>query len=188
MSRHFNFIDLPLAGLYRVERKLISDKRGFFSRFYCTEEFKKIGNNHSISQINYTLTQRRGAIRGMHFQRPPHTETKIVSCIRGEVLDVVVDVRIKSPTFLMWHAELLSETNSSSLFIPDGFAHGFQTLSDDCQLIYIHSTNYMPDSEGALNPMDPKLDINWPLEVTDMSERDQNCTMLIDGFEGVDLP
>ena len=185
MSQRFDFIETPLAGLVRVDRKPIVDNRGFFSRFFCVEEFKQIGFTQPIAQMNHTLTKRKGAIRGMHFQHPPYTENKVVTCIQGEILDVAVDIRKGSETFLQWHAERLSADNQFSLYIPAGFAHGFQTLTDDCELLYIHSALYAPNAEGALNALDPTLAIDWPLEVTELSERDFNHPMLNPQFEGI---
>ena len=188
MSKRFSFIETPLAGLYRVERKILEDQRGFFARFYCEDEFKEIGFNKSVVQMNQTLTRNRGAIRGLHFQHPPHSEIKLVTCLRGEILDVAVDIRKGSPTYLKWHAEHLSAKNHASLLIPDGFAHGFQTLTEDCQLLYLHSSFYAPKAEGALNALDPALAINWPLEVTEMSERDKNHSLLSrTKFEGINV-
>lgn len=187
MSQRFDFIETPLDGLVRVDRKPIVDTRGFLSRFFCAEEFMEIGFTQPIAQMNHTLTRQEGAIRGMHFQVPPHTENKIVTCIQGEILDVAVDVRKDSPTFLQWHAEVISAKSHTSLFIPRGFAHGFQALVADSELLYIHSAFHMPDAEGALNAFDPALAINWPLEVTEISERDRNHPMLDSQFEGVVL-
>lgn len=187
MNKYFDFVETPLVGLFRVDRKPSIDRRGFFSRFFCEEEFKEIGFNQSIPQMNHTLTIQRGAIRGMHFQYPPHTETKIVTCIHGEILDVAVDIRKGSPTFLQCHTEVLSAENQSSLFIPDGFAHGFQTLTDDCGLFYMHSALYAPDAEGALNAFDPILALDWPLEMAEISERDRNHPMLDSQFEGIEI-
>ena len=148
-------------------------------------EFKQIGFTQSITQINYTLTKQKGTIRGMHFHYQPHTETKIVACTQGQVFDVALDVRKGSSTFLQWHAELLSADNQSSLYIPDGFAHGFQALSENCELIYLHTGLYTSDKEGALNAMDPTFAIDWPLEVSEISERDRNHPLLDSQFEGV---
>ena len=114
----------------------------------------------------------------MHFQNPPHMEKKIVTCLQGEVLDIAVDIRKGSPTFLNWHSEILNSENQSSFCIPSGFAHGFQTLTDNCQLLYIHSEFYKPDAEGVLNAFDSKIHIAWPLDVTEMSDRDRNSTLL----------
>ena len=185
MSEKFDFIETPLAGLVRVDRKPKIDNRGFFSRFFCAEEFKQVGLSLSIAQINHTLTKQKGAIRGMHFHYQPYTETKIVACTKGEILDVAVDIRKGSSTFLQWHAEILSADNQSSLYIPGGFAHGFQALSDNCELIYLHTGFYTPEKEGALNALDSTLAIDWPLEVTEISERDHKHPMLDPQFEGV---
>jgi dTDP-4-dehydrorhamnose 3,5-epimerase len=186
MSR-FEIQNLPLAGLKRVTRKAHSDARGFISRIFCDAELAEAGWHGPIRQINHARTVRSGALRGMHYQRPPHCEMKLVSCIRGEVWDVAVDVRAGSPTFLKWHAERLSEDNQHALLIPEGFAHGFQAITDNVELLYCHSAAYIPDHEAALNPLDPRLGIAWPLPVTEMSERDRNYPMLSDFFKGVAL-
>ena len=122
----FELVNTPIEGLKVIQRKPISDERGFLSRLYCEDDFKLMGIDKRITQINQTLTKKKGAIRGMHFQLPPFSETKIVSCISGEIFDVAVDLRKGSPTFLKWHMEILSEKNQKSFLIPEGFAHGFQ--------------------------------------------------------------
>jgi dTDP-4-dehydrorhamnose 3,5-epimerase len=176
---------LPLAGLKRVERQRLGDARGFFTRVFCADELRAAGWRERVSQINHTMTARKGTVRGMHFQRPPHAEMKLVSCLRGEVFDVAVDLRRGSPTFLKWHAEPLAAGNNRALLIPKGFAHGFQTLTDDAELIYCHSAAYDAASEGGLNPRDPKLAIAWPLPIVEMSARDANAPMLDGTFSGV---
>lgn len=186
MSR-FDFIPTPLSGLMLVQRKAIEDHRGFLSRFYCAEEFRAAGIDKPVAQINHTLTRQRGAVRGLHFQHPPHAETKLVSCLKGEVLDVAVDLRRDSPTFLHWHGEILSAANRKSLLIPEGYAHGFQTLTEDCELIYLHTSPYHPESEGALNMADPRLSIAWPLPANDISERDRNHPFISQNFQGIVL-
>ena len=138
-----------------------------------------------MAQINHTLTRRRGTVRGLHFQNPPHAEDKLVSCLRGSVFDVGVDLRQGSATFLHWHGEILSADNGRGLLIPRGFAHGFQTLEDDCELLYLHSSAYVPKAEGALNARDPRLNIHWPLEFTDISERDTNHPPITHEFTGI---
>lgn len=178
MSQHFKFIETKIEGLYVIKQNLIEDDRGFFGRFFCAEDFKELGFSKSIKQMNHSSTKHRGSIRGMHFQNPPYSETKVVSCIKGKVFDVAVDIRKDSPTYLHWHAEVLSADDESSFYIPDGFAHGFQTLTDNCQLLYVHSEFYRPDSEGVFNAFDSKLDIVWPLDVTKMSDRDRNSPLL----------
>jgi len=186
MSR-FDFTATPLSGLVSVQRKAIEDGRGFLSRFYCAEEYREAGLNKAVVQINQTLTRKKGAVRGLHFQYPPHAETKLVSCLRGEVLDVAVDLRHGSPTFLQWHGEVLSATNRKSLLIPEGFAHGFQTLTGNCELFYLHTEFYRPETEGALNVSDPLLGIAWSLPIVDLSARDRNHAFIDKNFQGVVL-
>jgi len=181
----FDFIPTPLAGLTLVQRKAIEDQRGFLSRFYCADEFREAGLNKPITQINHTLTRNKGAVRGLHFQYPPHAETKLVSCLHGEIFDVAVDLRRGSPTFLHWHGVLLSAQNRQSLLIPEGFAHGFQALTGDCELIYLHTAAYHPEAEDALNAGDPRLGIAWPLAITGISERDRNHKLIEQDFQGI---
>ena len=186
MSR-FTILDTPMADLKIVERQQLSDSRGFLSRLFCAEEIAAAGWHKPIAQINQTLTQMQGTIRGVHFQRPPYAEMKLVSCLRGAVWDVVVDLRAGSPTFLQWHAEELSAANHRALLIPEGFAHGFQALSADCELIYLHSRAYTPTAEAGLNSQDPMLSIIWPLAITELSARDAQHPMLNHQFKGVAL-
>jgi len=181
----FDCFDTPLAGLKIVQRKPIEDARGFLSRFYCAEEFKVFGFIAPVSQINHTLTHKKGTVRGLHYQQPPHAEIKLVSCLKGEIFDVAVDLRKNSPTFLHWHGEVLSESNQRSLLIPEGFAHGFQTLTDDCELIYLHTAPYVKEAEAALNVTDSRVGIKWPLEITELSERDRSHPMIKNDFEGI---
>lgn len=181
----FVAIPTPLAGLVVVQRKRLEDMRGFFSRLFCADELSTVGFALPIAQINQTLTRKRGAVRGLHFQHPPHAEDKFVSCLRGEIFDVAVDLRRGSPTFLTWHAEMLSAENSRSLFIPQGFAHGFQALTDDCELLYLHSRPYAAQAEGALNVNDPALNIAWPLAFTDISQRDSAHPRITEEFNGI---
>ncbi|MDQ0572436.1 dTDP-4-dehydrorhamnose 3,5-epimerase [Variovorax paradoxus] len=181
----FSIRDTSLNGLHVVQRRKVEDSRGFFSRFFCADEIATAGFLRPISQINHTLTKRRGSVRGMHFQFPPHSEDKFVSCLRGEVFDVAVDLRKDSPTFLQWHAEILTADNDRSLLIPQGFAHGFQTLVDDVELLYLHSVPYAQSAEGGLSPTDPKLAIAWPLELTELSPRDAAHPHLTNDFDGI---
>lgn len=179
--------DLPLPGLKFVERQRIGDSRGFLSRLFCAEELVAAGWVKPIAQVNHTFTAMRGTVRGMHFQRPPHAEMKLVSCIRGEVWDVAVDVRIGSPTFLHWHAGSLSAENGRAMLIPEGFAHGFQALTDDVELLYCHSAAYSHSAEAGLNPLDARLAITWPLPISELSVRDKSHPLIETGFEGVRL-
>lgn len=183
----FDFISTPLDGLTLVQRKAIEDQRGFLSRFYCADEFREAGLYKPIAQINHTLTRSKGAVRGLHFQYSPHAEAKLVSCLQGEIFDVAVDLRCGSPTFLQWHGVKLSALNRQSLLIPEGFAHGFQTLTEDCELIYLHTASYQPEAEGALNVTDPKIGITWPLTIADLSERDRNHKLIEQDFQGIKL-
>jgi dTDP-4-dehydrorhamnose 3,5-epimerase len=186
MSR-FEFIPTPLNGLLVVQRQLLADTRGFLSRFYCAEEFKTAGVNTPIAQINHTLTKQQGAVRGLHFQYPPNAETKIVSCLSGIIWDVAVDIRHDSQTFLHWHGEVLSAENRKSLLIPEGFAHGFQALTANCELIYCHTQAYHAESEGALSVYDSRLNIAWQLPITDLSLRDSNHPFIDSDFHGIAL-
>ena len=184
-TARFYFHPTLLSGLAVIQRKPIEDDRGFFCRFYCAVEFGEAGLRKPIAQINPTFTRKKGAVRGLHFQYPPHAETKIVSCLKGKIFDVAVDLRKGSPTFLCWHGEILSASNRKSLLIPEGFAHGFQTLTKDCELIYLHTASYVPDAEGGLNVLDPRFTIAWPLEIAELSERDRTHPMLAADFEGI---
>ena len=183
----FEINDLPLQGLKLVKRKPLIDARGFLSRLFCDEEFEQAGINLPIKQINHTRTTKQGAVRGMHFQRPPFADAKFVSCLEGIVFDVAVDLRVNSPTYLQWHGARLSAENHNSLYIPEGFAHGFQALTNDCELLYLHTASYHPTAEGALNALDPCLSIAWPLEVTERSDRDKNHLFVDHQFSGVSL-
>ena len=187
MLSRFAVTDLPLAGLKLVERQRLGDARGFLSRLFCAEELGAAGWKQPIVQINHTHTARCGTVRGVHFQCPPHAEMKLVSCIRGEVWDVAIDVRAGSETLLHWHAERLSADNGRALLIPEGFAHGFQALTNDVELLYCHSAAYTATAEAGLNAKDPKLAIPWPLQITELSSRDARHPMLNEQFAGVAL-
>ncbi|WP_054758351.1 dTDP-4-dehydrorhamnose 3,5-epimerase family protein [Methylomonas koyamae] len=183
----FEVIATPLAGLKLIRRRCSEDSRGYFSRFFCAAELNAAGFSEPVAQINQTLTRRCGAVRGMHFQAPPHAEIKLVSCLRGRIFDVAVDLRRGSSTFLHWFGVELSAQNRESLLIPQGFAHGFQTLADDCELLYLHSTAYAPAAEGALHALEPRVAIDWPLAITEMSERDRQHPNLTSDFQGIEL-
>jgi dTDP-4-dehydrorhamnose 3,5-epimerase len=186
-NNRFDFHPTLLDGLWIVQRKPINDQRGFFCRFFCAEEFEVVGWKKPIAQINHTCTVTSGAIRGLHFQYPPYAESKIVSCLSGEVYDVAVDIRKGSPTFLQWHGEILSAVNQRSLLIPEGFAHGFQTLTENCELIYLHSEAFHSQAEGALHLADPGIGIVWPLAAAELSERDHNHPFIDSAFAGLSL-
>ena len=179
--------ECSLKGLKLVTRSRHGDQRGFFSRIFCKEELSAVGWIEPIVQINHSYTAKKGTVRGFHFQHPPYAEMKLVSCIRGEVWDVAIDLRRGSKTFLKHHAETLSAENGRALLIPEGFAHGFQALSDDVELLYCHSQPYTPDAEARLNPLDPTIAIEWPLAVAELSLRDAGQPMLNPDFKGVVL-
>lgn len=187
MSTRFAILDTPLFGLQILQRKPISDSRGALERLFCSNELHTLVPGKSISQVNHTLTARTGTVRGMHFQHPPHAETKFVSCLRGEIFDVAVDIRHNSPSFLRWHAEVISASNHKTLVIPEGFAHGFQTLTDDCEILYFHTAPYQPEAEAGLNAQDPRLAIAWPLPLAELSLRDAAHSLISDVFTGVVL-
>lgn len=186
MSR-FQVVQAPIAGLAILERSTMADSRGSLSRIFCGKELEPAGWTGAIAQINHTLTRQVGTVRGMHYQHPPNAETKVVSCLRGAVWDVAVDIRKGSSTFLKWHAERLSAENQRALLIPKGFAHGFQCLEPDSELIYLHSDYFAPANEGGLAPLDPVLSISWPLPVADMSSRDLSHPMITKDFAGLIL-
>lgn len=186
MSR-FAVTETGIEGLHVVERQRLGDERGFLSRLFCAEELAAAGWHKPIAQINHTWTRIKGTVRGMHFQRPPHAEMKLVSCVRGAVWDVALDLRAGSPTFLQWHAVELSADNARALLIPEGFAHGFQALSEDCELLYLHSAPYAAQAEGGISATDPALAIEWPLPLALQSERDRAFPRLPEDFTGLDL-
>ena len=174
-----------LAGSFIIEPKVLKDDRGWFARFYCKNEFKEIGHEKEWVQLNHSVTNKKGSIRGMHYQVHPFREIKMVKCIAGTVYDVIVDLRKNSPTFLKWFGAELSAENRKMLYIPEGFAHGFQCLEDNCELIYHHSEFYVPDSEGGIRYNDPMISIEWPLPVTVISQRDQSHPLLDENFKGI---
>ncbi len=182
---HLTIHDTHISGLRIIERHSFEDRRGYFERLYSHKEFDSLLQDRMIKQINHTFTRKKGTVRGLHYQHPPFSEVKIVSCLKGSVWDVAVDLRKKSPTFLQYHAIRMSEDDSISFWIPEGFAHGFQTLTHDCKMLYLHTKEYMPNSEGALNATDPKVKVEWPLKISDISDKDRGHPFISKGFEGV---
>ena len=179
------FTATPLKGSYIIENNPFKDDRGLFARVYCKNSIRTLGDNPVIEQINYSLTKKKGSIRGMHFQYPPKSEIKMVRCLTGSVYDVIVDIRRNSPTFLNWYGQILSADNMKMMYIPKGFAHGFQTLEGNCSLLYLHSDSYTPSHEEALRYNDPRIEIDWPIEVTEISSKDQNRPLITDDFTGI---
>lgn len=172
------FNKTKIEGLYIIEPELKTDERGYFARIFCQEEFRKIGIKFNIVQINCSLTKEKGTIRGMHFQKDPKAEDKIVQCIKGTIYDVVVDLRKHSPTYGKWIAEELTEDNKKMFLIPKGFAHGFQTLTQDCELLYFMSEFYSPDYASGVQWNNPFFNINWPIKNPILSDKDKNWPLI----------
>lgn len=174
-----------LKGAYVIDLQPFSDDRGWFARYYCKDEFGSIGHVKEWVQMNHSVSYQRGTLRGMHFQVPPYQEIKMVRCIAGAVLDVIVDLRKDSASFLQVYAQELSAANRKMLYIPEGFAHGFQTLTENAELIYHHTEFYKPGAEGGLRYDDPALGIQWPLPVAVISDRDQRHPIIDKNFKGI---
>ena len=177
----------PLAGLAVASGGARADQRGSFARLFCERELAALIGTRRIVQSNLSKTTSVGAVRGLHFQHPPHAEMKLVRCLRGRVLDVAVDLRAGSPTFLHWFAQELSPGNGRMMIIPEGFAHGFQVLEPDSEMLYLHTAFYDAPSEGGLRHDDPRLAIDWPLPAADLSERDQRHPLIPSDFAGISL-
>jgi len=174
-----------LVGAFTIDVHPSQDSRGWFARTFCKNEFKKIGHTGEWLQLNHSFTRELGTIRGMHFQLAPHREIKLVRCIAGSVFDVIIDLRKESPTFLKWFGLELSAMNRKMIYIPEGFAHGFQTLTDNAELIYHHSQFYEPGCEGGIRYNDPAIAIEWPSKLTNISERDEQHPLLTNQFKGI---
>ena len=179
------FHPLNLSGAYVIELEPRGDERGRFIRLFCANELQKIGHVKPIVNVNYSYTQKKGAVRGMHFQYPPDAEIKIVKCLRGTIWDCIVDVRKNSPTYLQWEGVELTETNNRMIYVPEGFAHGFQALTDDVEIVYFVSNFYAPNNEAGLRFDDPALNIPWQTDVTEVSARDRAHPLLDGDFQGV---
>jgi dTDP-4-dehydrorhamnose 3,5-epimerase len=177
----------PISGLFVAETTPFTDERGSFARLFCDQELAEIFGDRRVTQINQSITQSVGAIRGLHFQTAPHAEMKLVRCLEGRVWDVAVDLRKDSPTFLQWHAEELSPSDMKMMVIPEGFAHGFQTLEPNSRLLYLHTASYAPSAEGGVRFDDPMVDIAWPRDPVDLSNRDSSHPLLKSGFEGISV-
>lgn len=174
-----------LNSLLVVERRPRGDERGSLSRLYSAEIWRELGLGDRVVEINHTSTRHRGTVRGMHFQTAPSAEDKFVTVLRGCVFDVAVDLRQGSPTLRHWHGETLSAQNRRAMLIPKGFAHGFQTLEDDCELLYCHTAAYDPAREGGVSAVDPMFGIAWPLPISHVSERDKSFGPLDARFSGI---
>ena len=168
------FTETRLQGAVVVDLEPIADGRGFFARSWCRKEFEKNGLNTDLAQCNLSFNHRKGTVRGMHFQLAPYREVKLVRCIRGAIYDVIIDLRKDSVTFKSWIGVELSADNRTMLYVPEGFAHGYQTLVDNSEVFYQTTQFYHPDAERGCRWNDPAFGIQWPLEVTQISHKDTN--------------
>ena len=178
------FTEVALSGAYLMRPNLVEDERGAFARRFCADEFRTLGLETDFVQRSISFNRRAGTLRGMHFQTPPHLEAKVVRCTRGAIFDVMVDLRQGSPTYGQWHGEELNADNRLMLYIPKGFAHGFQSLVDNTEVDYEITPAYVPGAAAGFRFDDPRLAINWPLADMIMSERDRT---LPPSFAGVFL-
>ncbi|EAI1813093.1 dTDP-4-dehydrorhamnose 3,5-epimerase [Campylobacter jejuni] len=208
MSR-FNFMKACIEGVYIIEPKPICDERGYFERYFCANDFEEIGMKKPIIQINHSKTIGKGSIRGMHYQIPPFCETKIVRCLKGSILDVAIDIRKNSPTFLQYFSIELNEVNNKYLYIPEGFAHGFQVLSDEAEILYLVTQEFNSSADRGINPFDKAIistnnfyqrnrhnvfenyegggGIKWPLEIGNISRKDLDRQYIDKNFIGIEI-
>jgi len=169
-----NFTPTPLDGAFIIENKKDEDERGFFLRFWDANEFSKSGLNPNLAQCNTSYTKIKGTIRGLHYQISPHEESKLIWCIKGEIFDVIVDLRPESKTFKKWFSIQLTSDNYKMLYVPEGFANGFQSLKDEVKIFYQNSQYYASESERGIRWNDPTFNINWPLKPTLISKKDKS--------------
>ncbi|HEY9115346.1 MAG TPA: dTDP-4-dehydrorhamnose 3,5-epimerase [Bacteroidales bacterium] len=167
------FTETNLKGAYIIEIERIGDERGFFGRQWCQNEMTRMGLNAKIAQVNTSLNKEKGTLRGLHFQKFPYQETKLIRCIRGRIFDVIVDLRPDSVTFKKWFGLELAQDNYKMLYAPDNFAHGFITLEDNSEILYLVSQFYHPEAEAGLRWNDPQFSIEWPGQVKVISEKDK---------------
>ena len=170
--------ETPLSGAWLIDLERKGDSRGFFARLFCERAFAEAGLEANFVQINDSLSAGQGTLRGLHYQLPPHQEVKVVRCIRGALWDCIVDLRPDSSTFKQWFGVTLSAENRTMLYVPRGFAHGFITLTDDAEVIYLVSAPYAPEQERGLRWDDPAIGIDWPRVPTEMSDKDRNWPSL----------
>jgi len=167
------FLEIDLPGAFLIDLQPIEDERGFFARSFCLDEFKEHGIGFSCVQCNVSFNKTKGTLRGMHYQCAPHEEAKIVSCIHGAIYDVIVDIRPDSPTYKKWFAKELSAQNRTMLFVPKGFAHGFQTLTDNAEVFYMMSEFYHKECTKGIRWDDRAFGIKWPNEAMVLSNKDR---------------
>jgi len=176
--------ETPFEGLYVVEAHPFIDHRGEWGRVFCQNELASILGNRHILNINFSKTSKKGTLRGMHYQLHPMAEMKLIRCLNGKIFDVAIDLRTDSKTYLQWYGIELSGENRRLFVIPEGFAHGFQALTDNVEMLYLHTQFYSQELERGIRYNDPMLSIDWPLEPTGMSERDNKHPLLDSTFEG----
>lgn len=170
-----------------IEFDIHKDERGQFSRLFCQKEFESAGVLKPIVQMNHSFTKDKGSVRGMHYQLPPKMESKYVRCLSGEIFDVVIDLRKESDTYLQWTGIHLNSNEGKMICIPQGFAHGFQTLTEDVELFYMHTEFYEPNIERGIHHLDSSLKIDWPIDITIVSDRDKNLSFLDESFKGIEI-
>lgn len=183
----FSFQELSLKGAYEITRHKLEDDRGYLERIFCGQDLAARTGFGPVAQINRTFTRAAGVVRGMHYQSGPSLESKIIMCLQGAIHDVIVDLRAGSPSFLRSTAVTLACETNTLLFVPRGFAHGFQTIAPNTELLYLHDAYYDPDNEHGLCPLDPKLAIDWPLKISQMSKRDRGHAKITNNFEGLSI-
>jgi dTDP-4-dehydrorhamnose 3,5-epimerase len=179
------FINTNFNDLWLIKTESKIDSRGFLTRLFCKNEFEKFGFHHEFVQENLTFTKAKGTFKGFHYQLPPQSETKLVRCISGKVLDIVIDLRKNSKTFLNSFSVELDSSKLNMILIPEGFAHGFQTLTDNCMMLYLHSNFYNANFERGIRYNDPAINIDLPLSVTVISDRDKNHPLIQKEFKGI---
>lgn len=175
------FHETSLKDAWLIELEPRGDERGFFARTMCKDEFAAHGLLTDFVQMNTSYSAYKGTLRGMHYQRAPHTEAKLTRCIRGAIMDVIVDLRADSPTYLMHEGFELTDSNRFQLYVPPGFAHSFITLVDNVEVVYPVTAPYTPNAEGGVRFDDPMLGIKWPVEITNVSEKDASWPLLVEG-------
>lgn len=181
------FNSTKISGCFEIDLKMIQDQRGEFARVFCQREFAEVDVDFKVAQSNFSKTIKTGSVRGLHYQVAPHAESKLVRVDRGSIFDVCVDLRAGSSTFGQWHGAKLSAANRKMLLIPKGCAHGFQTLEDNCEMVYLHDEFYTPDCDRTAHHQDPLFKIQWPLPISVVSEKDQGAPYFSKDFKGIQL-
>ena len=176
-----------INGIKLIKYFSSKDSRGYFSKIFSSDSFRKLGFANKVCQINISSNLKKGTVRGFHYQKQPKNEQKIIICIKGEILDIAIDLRNKSKNFLKKYKFKLSDKKCNCLFIPRGFAHGFQSLTNNSQIIYIHSELYSSKLDSGINPFDKSLKINWPIRITNVSKRDKLLPKIDSYFKGINI-